>query len=170
MNIVLKLLMTVFLANWLFGCALFDGDPNTTIGDTTLGNQQIDVDLGDQKLFGSETAYVIGFTAAQYAVFKNPMLGESVKNKLLSSREDVATFEEKYTAEGASEIVIAALKQRCQFWCNTMAGREYLNKYIVLVDQMVDEAVAGVQVTPTEFLDELLAQIELVESGIVTGE
>lgn len=170
MNIVLKLLMTVFLANWLFGCALFDGDPNTTIGDTTLGNQQIDVDLGDQKLFGSETAYVIGFTAAQYAVFQNPMLGESVKGKLLKARADVEEFGDQYPIEKASQLAIEALRKHCGFWCTTVAGQQYLNNYIVLAGEMVDEAVAGIEVTPTQFINELINQIELVESGIVTGE
>lgn len=155
----MKHLITIIMLSWLFGCA--------SNGTGTLGNGQIDIDLGDGKLFGNEKAYLIGVTAAQYAVFKNPTWGYSVKGWLQDIDQDIAELQQEYPADQATAIAIAYLRERCQFWCTTVAGQQYLDNYIVLAGEMVDELV-GTQAltTPRAVINELLAQIDAVENSL----
>lgn len=135
-------------------------------GTGTLGNGQIDIDLGDGKLFGNREAYLLSVTAAQYAVYRNPFWGESIKAKLTKAKEDVTDLTDKYPAEQAAELALAALREKCGFWCTTVAGQQYLEGYIVLASEMVDEVAPDVKVSPAQFLDGLIAQIELVEKSL----
>lgn len=162
---LLNLLIAIAMLSLFTGCALFDGDPNTTIGNTTLGNSQVDVDLGDQKLFGSAEAYTIGMTAAQYAVYKKPTAAHSIKAKLLNVKEDVEDLQAKYPADQATALALAKLRQECGFWCNTVAGQQYLDAYILEATGIVSElAGSGEQISVQEVYDHLIAQIELIEA------
>jgi hypothetical protein len=146
------LILSIFLAS----CA--------TNGTGTIGNGVVDIDLGDGKLFGNEKAYVIGVTAAQIAVYNKPALGESMLSKLRKAKADVVEIEDTYTAIESARIVEEALRKHCGFYCNTVAGREYMNQYIVAAAEIADELGAGVEMRPSQFFDELIAQVEVVRA------
>lgn len=161
-----SLIYVIFAALLLTSCALTDGDPTTTIGNTTLGNTTVDVDLGDGKLFGSEEAYIWGITAAQYAVFKNPMLGESMKSKLGKAQTKLGELEQEYPAGQAVDIALAALQEQCGFWCNTVAGKQYMAEYVQRAELIKLGLGDDIYATPQYVIDQLITQIDTVEASV----
>lgn len=132
-------------------------------GTGTLGNGQIDIDLGDGKLFGSEKAYVAVKTAAEIAVLKDPTALFTIKDGLQGAKASLVDLEAKYPAAQATELAIEALLAECGVYCKTTAGRAYINPFILQVSDMADELAPGVMVSPREIIDALLSQIADVE-------
>ncbi|WP_299076470.1 hypothetical protein, partial [uncultured Paraglaciecola sp.] len=111
-------LLTLLVCVGLFGCA--------SNGTGTIGNGQIDIDLGDGKLFGSAAAYEIGVSLAQVALFEKPALAQSALTKLYNVKTRVAEVEQKYSVDQGLDILSAMLAEECGVWCKTVAGQRYM--------------------------------------------
>ncbi|WP_299075427.1 hypothetical protein [uncultured Paraglaciecola sp.] len=148
----LKITLLAISLAFLFGCA--------SNGTGTIGNGQIDIDLGDQKLFGSAAAYDIGVSLAQVALFEKPALAQSALTKLHNVKHRVADVEATYSVEQGLDIVSAMLASECGVWCQTIAGQKYMalvgaqltalkavdtDDVTVTLDQVVSELILAVQ-------------------------
>jgi hypothetical protein len=151
-----NIILTLLVCSWLFGCA--------SNGTGTIGNGQIDIDLGDGKLFGNETAYVWGVTAAQYAVYRNPALGFSIKSELLQARDQIDELSLGMPVADAVDEALDELRKQCKFWCSTVAGKKYMEDYIVLAENIKTSAPPDLFMTPREVIDDLIEQIEIIEA------
>jgi hypothetical protein len=151
---------------WVVAAALFIFSLNGCSSNSTIGNGQLDVpasiNLGDGKLFGSEAAYQIGVSLAQVALFEKPALAHSAVTKLQNVKSKVVDLEEKYTVNQAADIVGNMLLTECGVYCQTVVGQQYVAKVKVQLDAMRALQPNDVTVTLQEFLDQLLAQIEIV--------
>lgn len=132
-------------------------------GTGTIGNGQIDIDLGDGKLFGNEKAAIALKTAAQIAVDKDPSSLFKIKDVISDAKAKTQKLTDLYPEDSAVEIASKALMEACGIPCLTAAGQAYIQPIIENLADMSDELSAGFSYSAPQVLDALLNQVEEVE-------
>ena len=132
-------------------------------GTGTLGNGQIDIDLGDGKLFGSAAAYEVGVSLAQVALFEKPALAQSALTKLYNVKSRVAEVEQKYSVDQGLDILSAMLAEECGVWCKTVAGQRYMAQIGAQLTALKAIETDDVTVTLDQLVAELIATVESVQ-------
>ncbi|WP_299084874.1 hypothetical protein [uncultured Paraglaciecola sp.] len=140
---------------WLVGCA--------SNGTGTIGNGQIDIDLGDSKLFGNSAAYEIGVSLAQVALFEKPALAQSALTKLYNVKNRVADVEATYSVEQGLDIVSAMLASECGVWCQTIAGQKYMAQIGAQLTALKAVETDDVTVTLDQVVSELILAVQSVQ-------
>ena len=160
----MKLLFISLLSAFLFSCAAFDGDPNTTVWGTTVGNEQIDIDLGDGKLLGSRELYLAGVTGLELAVINGSQAPQAINAGLLYAKDKVGDAEELLSTDEAYQKVLNSLLACDQPICQTTLGSEARVAFVEeAVPQLSDltKRAQGVTATTNDVIDALLVATEI---------
>lgn len=153
----MKPIYAALMAVFLFGCA--------NNGTGTIGNGQIDVDIGDGKLFGNDQAYIVLKSAAQIALYEKPLIAQSALTYIASAKKDVADLEQKYTVSQATELATDLITKRCGIYCNTVLAKPYIEAFTARLSDIDALEIDEVTYTLTEFLTIIEAEIKAIRDG-----